>query len=515
MDDLVSGGLPFKSSTGSRSSPADGTPTVGTQGEQRNGEALLGGGSEGELSEQEQQLLLLRKQHEEQKRQLEQLQQDLRGGESGICLLEPEREREIGNGEIAAPNLRRKSKWDEGDPEVFDVSTEDPVSKQPKRTRWDESVDTLPPLLGTPDATSTTQQQLNVAPGLTLKNGVTVWADAAKMLKELQIPSTQKGALIGRGGEFINLVRRESKAAVKVSHDDGEPITVVELKGRPEEVEKAETMINNRMTEQSQPGVKWEMKAIDVPKELIGDTIGQGGSNLHQMASMSECRIKFVQATEIEEGAEPGKQVCVIRGPPDKIAYAEFLLTEKVAEVQFAHEQKRAHGYFNSPAPVGPLPQKKGKGAVTVPCRFHMRRAGSCKNGDWCNFSHDPSLIAAALGESISEDLPIAQAPEYKATYCRFFEFGRCTRGATCVFAHGLDDLRGDPNDPRNVAIKLHVQQQLAAGGDMEQWLGEDFMGDVGSSLLESSIPAAFKTAMFLKTKSFPKIDLIAVAGGE
>merc|ERR1719221_1078424 len=56
--------------------------------------------------------------------------------------------------------------------------------------------------------------------------------------------------------------------------------------------------------------------------------------------------------------------------------------------------------------PAGP-PSKN----PNIPCKFHMRRAGSCRNGLECPFSHDPYLIAAALGELPPESFTMQQPP--------------------------------------------------------------------------------------------------------
>merc|ERR1719414_1858991 len=39
----------------------------------------------------------------------------------------------------------------------------------------------------------------------------------------------------------------------------------------------------------------------------------------------------------------------------------------------------------------------RGKKKPKIPCKFQMR--GFCRNGESCAFSHDPEVIAAALGE--------------------------------------------------------------------------------------------------------------------
>jgi len=93
-----------------------------------------------------------------------------------------------------------------------------------------------------------------------------------------------------------------------------------------------------------------------------------------------------------------------------------------------------------------------------IPCKFQMR--GYCKNGEKCTFSHDPEVIAAALGEGASSSMDGLWDPGYKMTYCKYWDSGKCTRGATCTFAHGIDDLRGGLT-PENVSLMEQAQQMM------------------------------------------------------
>ncbi|CAL1172704.1 unnamed protein product [Cladocopium goreaui] len=106
----------------------------------------------------------------------------------------------------------------------------------------------------------------------------------------------------------------------------------------------------------------------------------------------------------------------------------------------------------NSQAP-GPVPGPV-KGGKVIPCRFHLKTPGLCKNGDACPFSHDPTVIAAALGRSGPSPMMSPNAPAYKTTMCRYFEIGQCARGASCSYAHGTNELR----------VALTAAQQNAGG---------------------------------------------------
>merc|ERR1740129_2350832 len=81
-------------------------------------------------------------------------------------------------------------------------------------------------------------------------------------------------------------------------------------------------------------------------------------------------------------------------------------------------------------------------------------------------------------------------APDgYKMTYCKFWDSGRCSKGALCTFAHGIDELRGGLT-PKNLSIMEEAQKMMMAMDPTgPQWPEEAPQKD--------SVPAAFRTAAF------------------
>jgi len=320
-------------------------------------------------------------------------------------------------------------------------------------------------------------------------------------VKVIQIPAKQKGGLIGKKGEAIARIRQATGSAIKIEHQDGDYLATVTISGN---VDMAELLINERLREQFHPRDEWAQKNIDVDPSIVGHIIGPGGANLRHIFDTTGCKIKFLQAMEVDPMALPGRQVACVRGPPDRLREGEEALLRKMREAESRRRPEPelprmamrppmmgapmmgAHmgpmmggkgmpmapkgpptlgGYLptqpqsdsqpsaNSQAAPGPVPGPV-KGGKVIPCRFHLKTPGLCKNGDACPFSHDPTVIAAALGRSGPSPMMSPNAPAYKTTMCRYFEIGQCARGASCSYAHGTNELR----------VALTAAQQNAGG---------------------------------------------------
>mmetsp|Transcript_92759 Transcript_92759/g.262331 ORF Transcript_92759/g.262331 Transcript_92759/m.262331 type:complete len:233 (+) Transcript_92759:23-721(+) len=55
--------------------------------------------------------------------------------------------------------------------------------------------------------------------------------------------------------------------------------------------------------------------------------------------------------------------------------------------------------------------------------------------------------------------------PSFKSVYCRFFDTGRCHRGTTCAYAHGLHELRGTVLGPDTAGPSISAGTLSAKGG--------------------------------------------------
>ena len=64
------------------------------------------------------------------------------------------------------------------------------------------------------------------------------------------------------------------------------------------------------------------------------------------------------------------------------------------------------------------------------------------KKQDFCSFHVANSTFTnSKLFSNQQQMLQMLQAGTYKTVLCKFFEAGSCSRGASCTFAHGDEDL--------------------------------------------------------------------------
>lgn len=90
--------------------------------------------------------------------------------------------------------------------------------------------------------------------GLCIKNGMVCSDKPPQFMKQIQIPAEDKGFLIGRKGVVLDGIRRESQAHIKLDCEREDSFATLTIKGKQEEVEKAELMIQAKLAEMNMPG---------------------------------------------------------------------------------------------------------------------------------------------------------------------------------------------------------------------------------------------------------------------
>lgn len=146
-----------------------------------------------------------------------------------------------------------------------------------------------------------------------------------EVTREIKIPSSYTGYVIGRGGSTIRKLREDY--SVKIYFDDGckdsKDTTLVEISGGPENVDRAEAAIKQLIHDkESQPEpIKI---VIPIPVEFIGRIIGKQGATIRQLQKESGAKLT------VDRGENPanGKKDVTIVGQSAEVDYACELLKE-------------------------------------------------------------------------------------------------------------------------------------------------------------------------------------------
>ncbi|KAL0330421.1 UNVERIFIED_CONTAM: Far upstream element-binding protein 2 [Sesamum radiatum] len=128
--------------------------------------------------------------------------------------------------------------------------------------------------------------------------------------KKIEIPNGRVGVIIGKGGETIKYLQLQSGAKIQVTRDmDADPNSAtrgVELMGTPDQIAKAEQLINDVLSEADaggsgvvsrrlagQPSGS-EQFVMKVPNNKVGLVIGKGGETIRNMQAKTGARIQVI-----------------------------------------------------------------------------------------------------------------------------------------------------------------------------------------------------------------------------
>ncbi|CAE7393093.1 Fubp1, partial [Symbiodinium microadriaticum] len=126
--------------------------------------------------------------------------------------------------------------------------------------------------------------------------------DAIEKACTLKVPHELIGMLIGRGGETIKDLKKESGARIdiaKEADEEGSTDRQVHITGPPECVEFAKKMIEDMLgkSRESREGKDGQRKpggrVIKVPTDMIGVLIGRGGETISKIQRESSARIEI------------------------------------------------------------------------------------------------------------------------------------------------------------------------------------------------------------------------------
>ncbi|KAL6533996.1 hypothetical protein OROHE_013829 [Orobanche hederae] len=165
--------------------------------------------------------------------------------------------------------------------------------------------------------------------------------------KKVEIPNVRVGVIIGKGGETIKYLQMQSGAKIQVTRDmDADPNSstrAVELMGTPDQIAKAEELINDvlsesdtggsgivsrRLTGQTSGAEQFVMK---VPNNKVGLVIGKGGETIKNMQARTGARIQVIPL-HLPPGDMSKERTVQIDGTSEQIEAAKQLVEEVTSE---------------------------------------------------------------------------------------------------------------------------------------------------------------------------------------
>ncbi|XP_068647219.1 uncharacterized protein [Aristolochia californica] len=166
--------------------------------------------------------------------------------------------------------------------------------------------------------------------------------------KKIDIPNGRVGVIIGKGGETIKYLQLQSGAKIQVTRDmdadPNSPTRLVELMGTPEQISKAEQLINDVLAEAESGGsgivaarrfgsgqMGSEQFIMKVPNNKVGLIIGKGGETIKNMQASSGARIQLIPL-HLPPGDTSTERTVQIDGTPEQIEAAKQLVNEVTSE---------------------------------------------------------------------------------------------------------------------------------------------------------------------------------------
>uniref|UniRef100_A0A6N2LQS6 K Homology domain-containing protein n=2 Tax=Salix viminalis TaxID=40686 RepID=A0A6N2LQS6_SALVM len=164
--------------------------------------------------------------------------------------------------------------------------------------------------------------------------------------KKIDIPQGRVGVIIGKGGETIKYLQLQSGAKIQVTRDmDADPNSpnrMVELMGTPEQISKAEQLINDVLAEAEAGGSGTisrryagqggsEHFSMKIPNNKVGLVIGKGGESIKNMQARSGARIQVIPL-HLPPGDTSTERTVHIEGTSEQVEAAKQLVNEVTSE---------------------------------------------------------------------------------------------------------------------------------------------------------------------------------------
>ncbi|KAF8117570.1 hypothetical protein N665_0009s0090 [Sinapis alba] len=151
-------------------------------------------------------------------------------------------------------------------------------------------------------------------------------ADAREFSICFICPAENIGGVIGKGGSFINQIRQESGAVVKVntSETDEDDDCIIFISSK-EFFEDQSPTVNAALRLQTRFSEKVGKDSTDsaistrvlVPSSRVGCLIGKGGAIISEMRSVTKANIRIVQGEDVPQIAREDEEMVQITGSLD------------------------------------------------------------------------------------------------------------------------------------------------------------------------------------------------------
>ncbi|GMN35963.1 hypothetical protein TIFTF001_005654 [Ficus carica] len=166
--------------------------------------------------------------------------------------------------------------------------------------------------------------------------------------KKIEIPNGRVGVIIGKGGETIKYLQLQSGAKIQVTRDMDADLNsatrMVELMGAPEQISKAEQLINDVLAGAESGGQGMvarrggghagsEQFVMQIPNNKVGLIIGKGGETIKNMQARTGARIQVIPL-HLPPGDTSAERTLQIDGSSEQIESAKQLVNEVISEAQ-------------------------------------------------------------------------------------------------------------------------------------------------------------------------------------
>ncbi|ESQ50291.1 hypothetical protein EUTSA_v10001945mg [Eutrema salsugineum] len=180
--------------------------------------------------------------------------------------------------------------------------------------------------------------------------------------KKIDIPNMRVGVIIGKGGETIKYLQLQSGAKIQVTRDmdadPNAPTRTVDLTGTPDQISKAEQLINEVLQEAEtggtagsgggsrrmggQPGA--DQFVMKIPNNKVGLVIGKGGETIKSMQAKTGARIQVIPL-HLPPGDPTPERTLQIDGTTDQIEHAKHLVNEIISGENRMRNSSMGGGY--------------------------------------------------------------------------------------------------------------------------------------------------------------------------